>query len=128
MFVSFHVGAAGFFAYRPQAQAYLLLFSVHLDDFEVQFLSGFQLDRMAFRIRRFRVVAESLDAFCDLNERTELRHAKNFAVHYIANAMRGEEGLPGIRLELLDAQRETALFGLNAQHNSLYLLALLQDL
>src|ERR1700683_130657 len=39
--------------------------------------------------------------------------------------MRSEEALPDIGLHLLDAQRETAVLRLDAENNSLHLLALL---
>jgi hypothetical protein len=48
-------------------------------------------------------------------------------VNDVANAMRGEEALPDIGLELLDAEREAAILRLDAENNCLHLFALLHD-
>ena len=125
---SLHIRAAGLFAHCTQAQSNLLLFRVHLDDLEVVFLVGFQLDGSAMRISRFRNVAQTLDAFGDLNESSELRGAQNLALHHIANAMLLEEGLPHIRLQLLDAQRQTTVFRLDAKNDGANFLTLLENL
>ena len=45
LLVVLHLGAAGFVANGAQAQAYLLLFHVDLDDLEVVLQTGFQLGR-----------------------------------------------------------------------------------
>src|SRR5271156_5274656 len=89
-------------------------------------LALFQLQRSAVRIRSLRYVAQALDAFGNLHERAELRRPQNLAVDYIADAMLREEGIPDIRLELFDAQRQTAVLGLNAQNHGLDLFALLE--
>ena len=49
-------------------------------------------------------MAEAFDAFGDLDEGAELRRAQHLALHHVADAMLIEEGLPDIRLELLDAE------------------------
>src|ERR1041384_2368157 len=90
-------------------------------------LSRIQLNGSPTGIRGFRVVAETFNAFSDLNESTELSQPKHFSVDHIANTMRLEEALPGVRLELLHAQRQATLLRLNAKHNGFYLLAFFQD-
>src|ERR1041385_5887976 len=104
MLVGFHVSAAGFFTHCPQTQADFLLFGIHLNDFEIMFLSGIKLYASARGIRGFRVVAEAFNAFSDFNECAELRQAQHFSVDHIANAMRLEEALPGVGLKLLYAE------------------------
>ena len=71
-------------------------------------------------------VAETLDAFGDLDEGAELRGAQNLALDDVADAVLLEEGVPDIRLKLLDAEREAAVLGLDAEHDSLDLLTLLE--
>src|ERR1041384_8466080 len=72
-------------------------------------------------------MAEPFNAFSDLNESAELRQPQHLSVNHIANTMRLKEALPGIRLELLHAQRQATLLRLNAQNNGFYLLAFFQD-
>ena len=106
----------------------LLLFLVHLDDLElVLVVDDFELDRLAGLIDRFRDVAQALDTVGDFYEGAELRRAQNLALDDVADAVLREEGIPDIRLKLLDAERETAVFGLDAEHDRANLLALLQD-
>ncbi len=50
-----------------------------------------------------------------------------FCVNDVADVVGGEEALPNIGLQLLDAQREAAILRLNAENNSLDLFALLYD-
>src|SRR5580698_6033925 len=116
---------AGFLAaYAAQAQADLLFFHVDLDDFEVVLQTLFEFGVIA-AFTGFGHMAEALDAFRDFDECAELRGAQNLAVHHIAHAVRSEEALPDIGLHLLDAQRETAVLRLDAENDSLHLLALL---
>src|SRR5438309_1446389 len=72
-------------------------------------------------------MTEALDSFGNFDEGAELRGTQNLAVDDVANTVLGEEGLPDIGLELLDAQRQAAVFRLDAENHSLDLLALLQD-
>src|SRR4051794_5978137 len=121
------LGAAGFVADGAQAQAYLLLFHIDLDDLEIVLLALIELGRAAVFAYRLGDMAETFHALGDLNERAELRGAKNLAVHHVAHAMSGEETLPHIGLELLDAQAQAAVLRLHAENDSLHLLALLHD-
>src|SRR5207302_509164 len=57
----------------------------------------------------------------------KLRGTQDLALDDVANAMLGEERVPNIRLQLFDAQRQTAVLRLDAQNDRANLLALLQD-
>ncbi len=72
------------------------------------------------------VVAQAFYALRDLHEGTESRRAQDFALHHVAQAMRVEERLPNVRLELFHAQREAAVLRLNGQDLRLHLVAFLQ--
>ena len=124
--VALHLDAAGLVANCAQAQAHLLLFDVDLDDLEVVFETRLKL--RAAVVAGLGDVAKSLHALRDLDKRAELRRPQHLAVDHVAHAMRGEEALPHVGLQLLDAQAETAILRLNAQNDSLHLLALLHDL
>src|SRR5262249_53973202 len=89
-------------------------------------LAAVQLDSHTVRVSGLRVVTKAFHAFCDLDKGAELGHAQNFAVHYVADAMRVEERLPGVWLKLLDAERQTPLFRLDPQHRRFAFFALLQ--
>src|SRR5271168_3713252 len=71
-------------------------------------------------------MAKTLDSLGNFDEGSELRGPQNLAVNHIANAVLGKERLPDIRLQLLHAQGQAAIFRLNTQNHSLDLLALLQ--
>src|SRR5579862_3099977 len=71
-------------------------------------------------------VAETLDALGDFDEGAELGSAQDLAVDDVADAVLLEEGVPHIRLKLLDAEGEAAVFGLDTEHDSLDLLTLLE--
>ena len=109
-------------------RADLLLFLVHLDDLELMLVAYLQLDRLMVLVDCLRDVAKTLDAFGDLDKGAELGGAQDLALDDIANAMLREEGIPDIRLKLLDAERKPAVLGLDAEHDRPDLLALLQDL
>ena len=64
-------------------------------------------------------MAETLDTFRDLNEGAELRGAQNLALDDVADAVLGEEGIPDIGLELLDAKRQAAVLRLDAENDGL---------
>ena len=68
-----------------------------------------------------RIRTSALDIFWN----AELRRTQDLAAHHVAHAMIGEEALPPIGLQLLDAEREAAVLRLNAENDSLYLLTLL---
>ena len=126
--VAFHLGPARFLANRADAQADLLLFLIHLHDAELVLLADLELHRGVGLIHCLGDVAQALDSLGDLDKSSELRRAQNLALDDIANAVLSEERIPDIRLQLLDAERQPAVLGLNTQNDSLHLLALLQDL
>jgi hypothetical protein len=127
LLVDLDLGAAGFFADCADAEAYLLLFLVHLDDLELVLVVDLELDRLAVIVDRFGDVAETFDTFRDFNEGSELRGAQNLALDDVADAVLGEEGIPDIRLQLLDAEREAAVFGLDAEDDGANLLTLFEN-
>src|SRR5690242_12596050 len=86
-----------------------------------------QMQGVAAFVRRFGLMAETLDAFGDFDEGSECRYAQDFAVHDVTDVMALEEGLPDIRLELLHAERKTTLVGFDCQNNRLYPIALFQN-
>src|SRR5579862_2280695 len=118
-------GAAGLMADGAQAQAHLLLFHVDLDDLEVVLLALLELGRAAVFAHRLGDVAQTFHTLGDFHEGPELRGTQNLAVHYVAHAVGGEEALPHIGLELLDAQAQAAILRLDAENDSLHLLTLL---
>ena len=115
MLVGLYFLARRFLAYRLDAQAYFLLFLIHLDDLEVELGAGFELHGLAISIDGFGVVAEAFDAFGNLDECAKISHAQDFAMDDVADPVLGEERIPNIGLQLLHAQREAALVGLNGQ-------------
>src|SRR5579863_5732542 len=112
---------------RTQAEADLFFLDVDLDDLEVVFQTLLERGVAIDRIAGFGDVAKTLDALGNFNERAELRGAQNLAVDHVAHAVRGEEALPDIGLQLLDAQREAAILRLNAENHGLDLFSLLHD-
>ena len=108
-------------------EADLLLFLVHLDDLELVLVADLQVDLLAGVVDRFGDVAEAFDAFGDLDEGAELRGAQDLALDDVADAVLGEERIPDIGLELLDAEREAAVLRLDAEDDCLDLLTLLEN-
>src|ERR1700752_5347943 len=122
------MGRAGFVsADRAKAESHLLLLDVDLDDLELMLLADLELRRLAGNFAGFRDVAETFHALGDFNESAELRGAKHLAVDHVAHAMSGEEALPDIRLELLDAEAQATVLRLDAENDSLDLFTLLHD-
>src|ERR1019366_7923706 len=76
-FVGLDIAARGLFAtHGTNTEPHFLFGRVHLDDLELELLTGFQLDGLALRVRRFRVVAQALDPIGDLDEGAEARQAQ----------------------------------------------------
>jgi len=118
--VVLNLGAAGFVtADCAQAEAHLLLFHVDLDDLEVVLKTGFELGRAAGLIAGLGDVAKSSTPSAISTKRAELRCAQHLAVNDVAHAMRGEEALPNVGLQLLDAQAQAAVLRLNAETTAL---------
>ena len=70
-------------------------------------------------------MAQALDTLRNLDKCAELRRPQHLAMDHVAHPVRGEEALPHVGLQLLDAQREAAVLRLDAENNSLHLFALL---
>ena len=126
LLVGFDFRARGFFAYGADAEADFLLLGIHLDDLEVVLNAGLQMERVAVFVSGFGFVAETLDSLGDFDERAERGHTQYLAVDDIANVMTREERFPNVGLQLLDAERQTALVRLDRQHDRLYAITLLQ--
>jgi hypothetical protein len=62
-------------------------------------------------------VDQAVDAFLDLDEGAEIGELANAAFHHRADAVALLDRGPGVRLELLDAQRNAAVLGLHLQHH-----------
>src|SRR6202044_1064387 len=127
LLVALDLSAAGFLAYGADAETDLLLFLVHLDDLELVLRVHIERHWLPVGTDCLGDVAEALDSFSDLNEGAELRGAKDLALDDVADAVLGEERLPDIRLELLDAERQAAVLRLNAEDDRTDLLALLEN-
>src|SRR5579863_8798732 len=126
LLVGFDFGARGFFADGADAQADFLFFRAHLDDLEVVLDAGFEMNGLAFGVHRFGLMTEALDAFGDFNECAERGHAQNFALDDVTDVMGGEEAFPDVGLKLLDAERETALIGLDGEDDGFDAIAFLE--
>src|SRR5215469_7594006 len=105
MLVGFHVLATGFLADGAERESNFLLLLVHLDDLEVQLLTGLELDWMTLIVHRLGVVAQPFDAFRQFDEGTKSRDTQHLAVDNVADTMGLEEGFPNIGLKLLHAKR-----------------------
>ena len=78
-------------------------------------------------VDRLGDVAEAFDAFGDFDKGAELRGTQDLALDDVADAVLGEEGIPDVGLELLDAKGEPAVFGFDAEDDGADLFTLLQD-
>ena len=81
---------------------------------------------LAVSVHCFRLVAQTFNAFRDLDKRSERGYPQDFAVNHIADMMCREESLPNVGLKLLHAQRQAPLVGFNRQHDGFHAIALLQ--
>src|SRR5438309_10194663 len=101
MLVRFHFRSRSFLTRRANAETDLLFFGTHLDDFEIMFLTGFEMQGLAVPIGGLRIVAQSFYALCNLHKRAEGRHAQDFAMNNVAHVMMLKKRLPDVRLKLL---------------------------
>src|SRR5580704_2849061 len=127
LLVGFHFHAGSFLADGADAESDLLFFGTHLDDLEIVFESGLKGHGLAVSVDRFRFVAQAFDAFGDFDERAERCYAQDFAVDDVADVVSLEERFPDVGLQLLDSERESALVGLDGQHDGFYSVAFLQN-
>ena len=73
-------------------------------------------------------MAQSFDSLGQFHERAKPRQAADTAVNRIADLVRLEITFPGVRLELLDPERQPFGFRLDIENHGLDQLALFQDL
>ena len=72
-------------------------------------------------------VDEAVNTFLNLNEYAEVGEVANLSSVLAADGVLGFDSLPGIVLQLLDAQRHLALVAIQSQDNCLYLVANLHE-
>src|ERR1700704_163314 len=94
VFVGLDFLTRSFLAYGLDAEADFFLVLIHLDDFEVELSSRFEVDWLALVVHGFGVVAETFDSIRDLNECAEIGYPQNLAVDNIAHAVLCEEAVP----------------------------------
>src|ERR1035437_8022349 len=68
-------------------------------------------------------VNQPVDAFLDLDESAEVGHIADPALDHRPHAIPVVDGGPGVRLELLQAERNPAVPGMHFQHHRLHLVA-----
>src|SRR5712672_481572 len=128
---------------RAIAKPYSPCLRADLDDLEIIFLARLQRSRTLQRSRRsavhggslisasfvfdFGVMAECLDVFAQLHERSERSDPRNFALHQLPDLVALEPIAPDI-VDLLDAQRDSPVLWVNLQHFGCNRLALAENL
>ena len=71
---------------------------------------------------------ESVNAFLELYEDTEVGEVTNLSCVLASNGILNLDGLPWIFLKLLDAERHLALLAVESEYYSLYLVAYMEEL
>ena len=92
-------------------------------DFE-EFLSGTEV----LAPRHFAYVDEALYAGSDFEECTVVGHNDNFAVNLVADFELGIESVPGMGMELLEAEGDALLVVVEVEDNDVDLLVELDNL
>src|SRR6185312_17560092 len=84
-----------------------------------------KVGRMAdfFHPRHFRNMDHAFNAGLELDERAEIRNAGHRSTDALALLVTLGNGLPRLRLELLEAERNLAVRGVDLENANLYLLA-----
>src|SRR5258705_2657600 len=114
-----------------QAQPDFLLRFIHFNDLKVVLIAGREggVPGRAVRHRRgLRFVAQSFYAGREFDEHSERRRAGHAAPYNVAHLMGTKEAFPGVRLQLLHAERQTVVGGVNAEDHGLHHLPLLDHL
>src|SRR5258706_5881801 len=112
---------------RADAQADLPLLRTQLDDLHLVVVANLQIDLLAaVRIIELRDMNQPFDSLIELDERAEVRHARDFALDGVAQVMAREEVVPDVGGELLQPERQTLVLGVDAEHHRLDHVALLQ--
>ena len=73
-------------------------------------------------------MAKTLKIVIELDERAEVGEAGDLAANHVAGLMFGGELLPGVRLEILDGQRQSPVLAVDTGDHRVDLLSFLQDL
>src|ERR1700694_2886608 len=75
-----------------------------------------------------RDVDETVDAFFDFDEHTEVGELADAALDHRADAVASGDGGPRVGLELFDSERDAAILRLHIQHHGFHLIADFDDL
>src|SRR5262245_46229418 len=78
------------------------------------------------RIVKLGHVDQPFDSFVQLDERSEVGHAHDLALDRVAHVMTAEEVVPDIRRQLLQAERQPLVLGVDVEHHRIDDVALLQ--
>src|SRR4051794_1264480 len=115
---------------RANRQPDLPLRRRQLDDLHRVALADDELDlpflALGHRIVELRHVNQPLDAFVELDERAEVRHPHDLALDRVADMAVREEIVPDVRGELLQAERQALVLGVDVQHHRVDHVALLE--
>src|ERR1043166_1336218 len=71
---------------------------------------------------------KAVDALFDLDKSAEIGHVADSALHHRADAVTRLDGGPGIRFQLLEAERDAAIAWIHVENHGLHLIARLDDL
>src|SRR5262245_60591853 len=118
---------------RANREADLPLGRRQLDDLHRIGLTDGEIDllrrlAMLMRLVELRDVDQTFDAFVELDERAEVRHPHHLAFDRVADLMAREEVVPDVGGQLLEAERQALVLGVDVQHHRLDDVALLQHL
>ena len=135
-----HFAPFGLTHRRAVAQADLVLIGIDLHDLEIVFAAGRE-DRTVCALAALRLRWRSLSRrrssisemwqrpsmpSAKLDERAEGGEARNLAAHHVIDLVRREPIGPDV-VELLDAQRNAAIGGVDLEHLGLDRVALLEN-
>src|SRR5579864_2589013 len=115
---------------RSNAQANLLFGLVEPHDLEIHFFADSQRRLVMPAVGssgNLGAVAQTFHAGGEFHENAEIGRAANSSTHHIAHLMRAEEGLPGVRLQLLHAEGKAAVGRIDVQNYGLNQLTLLHQ-
>src|ERR1700730_11920425 len=119
---------------RANRQSDLPLLGRKLDDLHRVGLADLQLDLVvnafsrAPRVVELGDVNQALDPLVELDEGAEVRHPDHLALDGVADVPPREEVVPDVGRELLQAERQPLVLGIDIEHHRLDHIALLEDL
>src|SRR5688572_1846440 len=126
------VGAELLALERADAEAELPFLGAQLDDLHLVVLAHLEIDLLAaarrLRVVEFRHVNQPLDSLVELDESAEVRHPRDLALDGAPDLVPREEVIPDVGGELLQAERQPLILGVDAEHHRLDHVALLQHL